>query len=253
MTDKKNNIYSLQVGNEGASRLLLLNEMCNPLTLSFIESHIELKNKKILDLGCGIGILSAELAKKSLPHGEVLAVDISQEQLEVAHSIACQNNIENIRFQQLSAFEIDTLECEFDLIYCRFMLAHLSGASEIIEKITRLMHPQSILICEEPNSIETLGCKPEHPVFEQFKKAAAQQVNVSQANFTIGKQSSLDTSLLKQQLWQGILEIKSLLVDSIFLTAIEVDELIHALKEFAKGSHTVHYFEYTQIAARTEI
>lgn len=70
--------YSLKVGRDAMPRLKRLNDMCNPLSLQFIAKHIDLKNKKILDLGCGIGILSSELAKRSLPNGSVMAVDQSQ-------------------------------------------------------------------------------------------------------------------------------------------------------------------------------
>lgn len=59
--------YVLKVGKEGAPRLKLLNKMCNPSSMEFIEENIDLMNKRILDLGCGIGIFSSELAIKSLP------------------------------------------------------------------------------------------------------------------------------------------------------------------------------------------
>lgn len=277
MQDEKNKVkqtvkdhkYSLKVGKDGAPRLKLLNDMCNPSTLEFVECNIDLKNKSILDLGCGIGILSAELAKRSLPYRRVLGIDISQAQLDIAQAIASENKINNLKFQKISAFEIDTLDTKFDLIYCRFVLAHLFFVPEVIQKITKLMHPNSILICEEPNSIYSLYCDPIDPIFEQFKKAAIVHVEASKADFSIGKklrsvfeqnnlkvlqekqiQASLDTPELKQQLWQGIVEIKSLLIENKFATEIEIEDLIDSLKKFANHSQAkVGYWERTQIAA----
>ena len=268
----KNNDYVLKVGKDGAPRLKLLNDMCNPSTLEFIEKNIELKNKRILDLGCGMGILSAELAKKSLPNGSVVAADISQDQLDVAQSIANENKVENIAFKRISAFDIDRLEIKFDLIYCRFILAHLSCASDVIQKIKKLMHSESLLICEEPNSVDSLYCKPEEPIFEKFKKAVFKQVEVSKANFSIGEnlhsifsrnnlntiqkrktQATLNTSDLKQQLWQGVVEISSLLVGSGFSTQDEIEKFVISLKEFANHSQAqVGYLECTQIAAKLQ-
>ena len=49
--------YTLQVGDKGSTRLELLNELCNPLSLRFISETVELRNKNILEIGCGIVII----------------------------------------------------------------------------------------------------------------------------------------------------------------------------------------------------
>ena len=165
----------------------MLNEICNPLTLAFIETHIDLKNKSILDIGCGIRILACEFAKKSLPCGQVLAMDISQAQLDIAKRIAEQNNLFNMAFEKRSILDIDQINKPFDLIYCRFVLAHVSFLEDIIQKIIPLMHGQITFICEEPNSIHILRYEPYNAIFEQFKKAVIQKVNISKVDFAIGK------------------------------------------------------------------
>jgi 2-polyprenyl-3-methyl-5-hydroxy-6-metoxy-1,4-benzoquinol methylase len=268
--DKQENNYVLRVGEKGKPRLKLLNDMCNPATLEFIEKNIDLKNKNILDLGCGIGILSCELAKRSLPNGSVTAVDISQEQLDLTKSHAEKNNITNITCRQLSANEIDKLNIKFDLIYCRFLLAHLQTSREVILKVTTLMHENSIFICEEPNSVDSLYCEPSEPIFEKFKRAVFKQVEVSKADFSIGRslysifaqhnlvtvemrntQATLNTSDLKQQLWQGIIEISALLIESGFASENEIKEMVESLKNFSNTSTSkVGYLECTQIATK---
>ncbi|GEM_PF-1721398 len=262
--------YALMTGKQGAPRLILLNEMCNPATLHFIENTLgfDLKGKKILDLGCGIGILSCELAKRSLPHGEVVAADISQAQLAVAEQNAKSHGLINIVFKKISAHNIDQLATSFDLIICRFVLAHLQSVDDVIAKVRTLMHNNSVFVCEEPNSVESLYCDPSDPVFDTFKRGVFKQVEASHANFSIGKslhtlfaqqglstlsshktQASLNTSRLKQQLWQGAVELRQLLIDSGFASASEFDALIAQLKQFADTSHAkIGYLECTQIA-----
>ena len=94
-------------------------------------------------------------------------------------------------------------------------------------------------------------------------------MEVSKANFSIGKslhtlflqnqllpfkartaQAQLNTSELKQQLWQGIIEITPLLLDCGYASRNELEELILSLKEFSNNSKSkVSYLECTQIAA----
>jgi 2-polyprenyl-3-methyl-5-hydroxy-6-metoxy-1,4-benzoquinol methylase len=270
MQRQKTHRYALKVGEAGAPRLKLLNDMCNPFSLDFIKKIIKLKNKTILDLACGIGILSCKLAKESLPNGHVVAADISQEQLDVAKKNATEEKISNIEFIKISAYDIDTLGIKFDLIFCRFLLIHLEHATDVIKKISTLMHSTSILICEEANSVDSLSCQPVDPVFEQFKRMVFKQVEFARANFSLGKelpslfsknnytilkkgssQAILDTKELKQQLWQGIVEISSLLVDNKYITETELQKFIVSLKNFADHSDAqVKYFECTQISVK---
>ena len=262
--------YTLMVGEDGAPRLTLLNELCNPHTFAFISKVTSLENKRILDVGCGIGILSAELAVAALPKGEVLGVDISEEQLKIADERAKKNNIKNIKFLPLAAENIDQLNEKFDVIYFRFVLMHLKNATGVIEKTLSLMHAESILICEEASDIDALCCTPSDPVFDRWKKAVEKQVALSNSDFTIGKklietlskqaltpihavtaQPVMDTPRQKQQLWQGIREISALLVASGFCTEQEIEERVAELKDFAESSTAkVGFFSYLQVAVK---
>ncbi len=267
---KQSNHYTLKVGEAGAPRLTLLNELCNPHTFSFIKKVTSLENKRILDVGCGIGILSSAFAVHALPKGSVLGVDISAEQLQIADERAKKENIANIKFQQVAAENIDQLHETFDIIYFRFTLMHLQNATMVIEKVLSLMHEESVLICEEASDIQTLCCNPPEHVFDKWKKAVEKQVELSNSDFTIGKklidiiseqqltlmhaetaQPVIETARLKQQLWQGVQEISALLVASGFCSEPEIEEMIAELKVFANTSTAkIGFFNYLQVAAK---
>jgi len=53
----------------------------NPLRLQYIENHVELKNKNVLDIGCGGGILSEALAKSG---ANVTAIDMAEDAITIA-------------------------------------------------------------------------------------------------------------------------------------------------------------------------
>lgn len=262
--------YTLKVGEDGKERLTLLNEACNPLSLKFFNETVDLKNKNILEIGCGIGILAIEMAKLASPLGKVLATDISAEQLKVARVNAQYADIKNIKFLKISAYDINQLNERFDIIYLRLVLTHLPNVLELLQKIIMLMDDKSILICEESENIDAMFCEPYTDIFEKWKKCVQIQADSSKGNFTIGShlpsffsrngltivktnvvQPVLNTRSLKQQLWQGIIEITPLLITSGFMTNEEIMEMIHNLKHFANTFvGNVGLFKMRQIAAK---
>ena len=100
----------------------------------FILSHIgSLKNKKVLDIGCGLGESSIYFASKG---ARVTAIDISSEMINKAKVMAKRENVA-IDFIA-SPVENLSLELEsFDIVYCANLIHHLpvEGLSIFIEKI----------------------------------------------------------------------------------------------------------------------
>lgn len=262
--------YALMVGEEGVFHSKLLNDLCNPHTFQFIEQNFSLKNKRILDIGCGIGILSSDFAIRSLPDGSVTAIDASEEQLKIAMKIAEEASVRNIKFLNISAVDNDQVKEKFDLIYCRFVLHHLRDPDDAIKKISSLMHSESILIVEEPEDIESMFCDTPDPIFDAWKQFAFKQFEEDKRDFSLGKnlrtlfsrnnletiqsatvQPIIDTPYLKQLLWQSIEEISASLIQCGFAAEKQIKELIQSLKIFAEVSTSkIGYLKYTQALAK---
>lgn len=262
--------YTLDVGKNGFRRLLLLNELINSDSIDFINSAVELKNKHVLEVGCGAGIMASKIASQCLPHGSVLATDISNEQLEIAAEIAKKSNTQNIRFKQIAAINIDQLKTQFDVIYFRLVLGHLPNVLEVLQKVITLMHTDSILICEEIESVETMFCDPPESVFNWWRNALDCQIKANKGDFTVGtklsdyfKQINLSitnsksiqpiiaSSKLKQQLWLGIIEITAILISSGFSTQPEINDMIIELQKLANSPLTkVGFFSLRQMATK---
>lgn len=267
---RKKQHYTLSVGKKGATRLTLLNDLVNPHSIEFINQVVSLKNKRILEVGCGLGIMAARLAVECLPDGYVLATDISNEQLELAKLIAKNSNAKNIQYQQISAINIHELNQKFDVIYFRFVLGHLPEALEILQKTTHLMHTESILICEEIENVDVMYCDPPQKAFDWWQDALRMQINACEGDFTIGKnliemihqinlvvdktkcaQPIMISSEIKQQLWLGIVEISPILLSTGFASQTEIDSMIKDLKKLAKSPLTkIGFFSMRQIAAK---
>lgn len=123
--------------------------LLNPLRLSYIlEKSNGLFGKKILDVGCGGGILSEAMAKQG---AIVTGIDMTTEPLEIAKQHAKQNNL-NIDYQQTTIENFlekmtacNSLEEKFDVITCMEMLEHVPNPLSIIQSCKALLKPDGIL------------------------------------------------------------------------------------------------------------
>jgi 2-polyprenyl-6-hydroxyphenyl methylase / 3-demethylubiquinone-9 3-methyltransferase len=111
----------------------------NPLRLGYIECRVgNLENKKILDVGCGGGILSESLAHKG---AIVTGIDMSEIALNVAKLHLFESNL-NVDYQ-LTAVENYAAQNigQFDVVVCMEMLEHVPQPESIIRACSSLLKP----------------------------------------------------------------------------------------------------------------
>ncbi len=140
--------YDLEIGEEGLD-YDLLDKSFNATTQAFIIKAGIKPGMKVLDIGCGSGVMTTWLAKQVGPKGTVTAIDNSEEQLALTVRRLKKENISNVKTKVLSAYDIAQLNEKFDLIYCRFVLHHLHSPRKTLKLFFENLNVQGIYIGEE--------------------------------------------------------------------------------------------------------
>ena len=111
----------------------------NPLRRQFICQHVgDIFSKKIIDVGCGGGILAESLAQLG---AEVTGIDMGQEPLNVAKLHALETGV-NVDYQKITAEEKAEQQPEhYDVVTCMEMLEHVPDPASIIKACAQMVKP----------------------------------------------------------------------------------------------------------------
>ncbi len=120
----------------------------NPARLDYVEKQIPLKGKKILDVGCGGGLLSEALAREG---ADVVALDLSSELIEIAKLHLYESNLKvDYRLQSVESMA-EEMAGQFDAITCMEMLEHVPDPSSILRACEKLLKPGGKLFASTLN------------------------------------------------------------------------------------------------------
>ena len=115
----------------------------NPLRLQFIQSYIDIAGKRMVDVGCGGGILTEGLAKLG---ADALGIDLSEELIDIADLHGLESGV-NAHYHKISAEALAEQQPEsFDHVTCMEMLEHVPDPGSIISACATLVKPGGICL-----------------------------------------------------------------------------------------------------------
>lgn len=110
----------------------------NPLRLDYVDKIAGLAGKKVLDVGCGGGILAESMAIRG---AQVTGIDLGEMPLKVAELHTLESGVE-VKYRRVAA-ETLAAECPacFDIVTCMEMLEHVPDPSSVIAACAQLVKP----------------------------------------------------------------------------------------------------------------
>ena len=110
----------------------------NPLRTNYIDRHASLAGKKVLDVGCGGGILSEAMSQRG---ADVTGIDMGEAPLNIAKLHALESGV-SVKYQQIPVEQLaEEMPASFDVVTCLEMLEHVPDPASIIQACYKLVKP----------------------------------------------------------------------------------------------------------------
>jgi 2-polyprenyl-6-hydroxyphenyl methylase/3-demethylubiquinone-9 3-methyltransferase len=110
----------------------------NPLRLNYIDKLVGLQGKRVVDVGCGGGILSESMSQKG---AEVTGIDLGEKALKVAQLHQLESGVQ-VHYRLVSAEDLAVEMPEsFDVVTCMEMLEHVPNPAAVVQACAKLVKP----------------------------------------------------------------------------------------------------------------
>jgi ubiquinone/menaquinone biosynthesis C-methylase UbiE len=164
--------YALSGGREGYERLRVLAAARRASTLELFRLAGLRPGMRCVDLGCGGGDVTFEMAALAGPAGSVVGIDMDHVKLEPARETARERGLVNV------AFEIGNVNHwegpgEYDFVYCRFLFQHLARPVDLLRRMWEAVRPGGVLAVEDAD-LEGLFCDPDNDGFSFYRRIYAE-------------------------------------------------------------------------------
>jgi 2-polyprenyl-6-hydroxyphenyl methylase/3-demethylubiquinone-9 3-methyltransferase len=110
----------------------------NPARLDYIEARAGLARSRVVDVGCGGGLLVEGMARRG---ARVLGIDLAPEALAVARLHALESGLE-VEYRAVAVEALaESATGQFDLVTCLEMLEHVPDPAAVVASAARLVRP----------------------------------------------------------------------------------------------------------------
>ena len=130
---------------------------------------------RVLDVGCGPGYASLDLAQLVGRTGRVIGVDLSERFIAEARRRAEDLGVPQAEFRAGDLADLGTVvgddSGEFDAVYARWVLCFLPGTAEVVARLADRLRPGGRLLVQDYFNYRAMTAGPHDPRFEPFREA----------------------------------------------------------------------------------
>jgi 2-polyprenyl-6-hydroxyphenyl methylase/3-demethylubiquinone-9 3-methyltransferase len=110
----------------------------NPVRLDYVDRAAPLAGQRVLDVGCGGGLLAEAMARKG---AVVTALDLAGDLLEVARLHALESGVAVDYLLESAERHAESRAAAYDVVTCMEMLEHVPDPAAVVEALGRLVRP----------------------------------------------------------------------------------------------------------------
>lgn len=111
---------------------------------AYLLPHLE-PGQRVLDVGCGPGTISVDLARRVGPLGEVVGLDVAADVVALAEAHRAESGAENVRFAVGDVYALDVEDDGFDVVHAHQVLQHLTDPVDALRELRRVLRPGGLL------------------------------------------------------------------------------------------------------------
>jgi 2-polyprenyl-3-methyl-5-hydroxy-6-metoxy-1,4-benzoquinol methylase len=158
--------YVIRGGLEGRERLRVLARVMWPTTEALVARVGVRPDARCLDLGCGGGDVTVELARL-VPEGFVVGADLDDTKLALARAEAEDAGLTNVEYRHEDVLDAPPGDERLDVVYIRFLLTHLTDPAAAVRRVRERVVPGGVVMIED---IDCRGhfCHPPSEAFDRY-------------------------------------------------------------------------------------
>ncbi|MCA9789242.1 MAG: class I SAM-dependent methyltransferase [Cyanobacteria bacterium HKST-UBA05] len=192
--------YVYGIDPQEIDRLGNLDTVHGPLSMAWLAAAGVGQSATLLDVGCGGGHMSRRLAQ-AYPNLQIVGTDANPAMVAACQGLANEAGLDNVRYVEANACHLDKPFTErFDVVYSRFLMAHLDTPLQALKAMAAVAHPSGRLFVEDIE-LSTMAFNPSHPALARARDTILKLVRLHGGNADVG--AHLPT-LCQQAGWQAL-------------------------------------------------